>query len=149
MGRRYPQAPVLGVGGVVLAGGQVLLIKRGSPPSKGLWSLPGGAVELGESLEEAVAREVLEETGVPVRVGPLVGVFERLLQDAAGRLEYHYVLLDYLCQAELAPARAGDDAAEARWVALSELDQVGLTPDTAALIKKAAALDPADPDRPV
>ena len=144
MSRRYPDRPVLGVGAVVLAGDQVLLVKRGSPPSQGLWSLPGGAVETGESLREAVAREVAEETGVAVEVGPLLGVFERLLKDGQGRLEYHYVLLDYLCHAEPTPPRAGDDAAAARWVALKELDQVGLTPDTAELIRKAAAPAPGD-----
>jgi ADP-ribose pyrophosphatase YjhB (NUDIX family) len=143
MGRRYPDRPVLGVGAVVLAGDRVLLVKRGSPPSQGLWSLPGGGVEKGESLKNAVAREVLEETGVAVEVGPLVGVFERLLNDSQGRLEYHYVLLDYLCRAEPVPPRAGDDAADARWVPLDQVDQAGLTPDTAALIKKAAALGPA------
>lgn len=140
MGRRYPDRPVLGVGGVVLAQGQVLLVKRGQPPSQGLWSLPGGAVELGESLSQAVAREVREETGLSVEVGPLVGVYERLQEDAQGGLEYHYVLLDYLCQAELRPPQAGDDAAAARWVALADLDRAGLTPDTIQVIRKAAAL---------
>lgn len=86
MGRRYPEQPVLGVGAVVLSGGQVLLVKRGSPPTQGLWSLPGGAVEVGESLQQTVAREVAEETGVAVEVGSLVGVFERLLKDDQGRL---------------------------------------------------------------
>jgi len=140
MGRRYPDRPVLGVGAVVLCGEQVLLVKRGSPPSQGLWSLPGGAVELGEGLEQAVAREVLEETGLAVEVGPLLGVFERLLEDSQGRLEYHYVLLDYLCRAEMTPPKAGDDAAAARWVALRDLDQAGLTPDTIQVIRKAADL---------
>ncbi|MBI5522070.1 MAG: NUDIX hydrolase [Desulfarculus sp.] len=140
MGRRYPDRPVLGVGAVVLSGGQVLLVQRGHPPSQGLWSLPGGAVELGENLTQAVAREVREETGLTVEVGPLVGVFERLLKDAQGRLEYHYILLDYLCQAEMRPPQAGDDAAAARWVALGDLDQAGLTPDTIQVIRRAAAL---------
>jgi len=140
VGRRYPQRPVLGVGAVVLAGDQVLLIKRGAPPSQGLWSLPGGAVELGEGLKQAVAREVLEETGLEVEVGPLVGVFERMQKDDQGRLEYHYVLLDYLCHSPWLPPKAGDDAAQARWVALDQLDKAGLTPDTAQLIKQAAAL---------
>ena len=140
MGRRYPELPVLGVGGVVLAGDQVLLVKRGHPPSQGLWSLPGGAVELGESLPAALAREVREETGLSVRVGPLLGVFERLLKDDQGRLEYHYVLLDYLCWADLAAPRAGDDAAEARWVPWGELELLGLAPDTLQVIRQAAVL---------
>jgi 8-oxo-dGTP diphosphatase len=148
MGRRYPERPVLGVGAVVLAGEQVLLVRRGAPPSQGLWSLPGGGVELGESLAQAVAREVREETGVAVEVGPLLGVFERLLEDDQGRLEYHYVLLDYLCRAEPTPPRAGDDAAAARWVPLKDLDQAGLTPDTAELVRQAATLAAAGRDMP-
>lgn len=141
MGRRYPDRPVVGVSGVVLCGGQVLLVRRGRPPSQGLWSLPGGAVEVGESLAAACAREIAEETGVAAEVGPLVEVFERLLRDGQGRVEYHYVLLDYLCRA--APGQTptpGDDADRAAWVALTDLDGRGLTPDTARVILKAAAM---------
>ncbi|MEW5914655.1 MAG: NUDIX hydrolase [Thermodesulfobacteriota bacterium] len=140
MGRRYPQRPVVGVGGIVLALDQVLLVQRGAPPSKGLWSLPGGAVRVGESLREACAREVAEETGVAVSVGPLVEVFERILRDPDGRVEYHYVLHDYLCTAPLTPPQAGDDAADARWAPLAELDRAQLTPDTQRVILAAAAM---------
>ena len=140
MARHYPSAPVVGVGGVVLAGDQVLLVQRGAPPSKGLWSIPGGGVELGESLTQACAREIIEETGIQARVGPLLEVFERVMRDAAGRVEYHYVLLDYLCWASPSPPLAGDDAAQARWQPLDQLEVMGLTPDTLALIRKAAAL---------
>jgi 8-oxo-dGTP diphosphatase len=140
LGRRYPKRPVLGVGGIVLAGDQVLLVKRGTEPSKGLWSLPGGAVEVGESLEEACAREILEETGIQARVGLLVEVFERILRDAQGRVEYHYVLHDYLCDAPAQDPRAGDDADDARWVPLKALKQVRLTPDTLRVIHRAAGL---------
>ena len=131
---------MLGVGGVVLAEGQVLLVRRRNPPGQGLWSLPGGAVEAGERLDEACAREVREETGLEVAVGPLLGVFERLLKDPQGRLEYHYVLLDYHCTALLLPPTPGDDAADARWVRLSDLDQAGLTTDTMRVILQAASL---------
>ncbi len=140
MGRRYPQRPVLGVGGIVMAGDLVLLVKRGVEPSKGLWSLPGGGVEVGESLKEACAREILEETGITASVGPLVEVFERILRDDQGRVEYHYVLLDYLCSAQAADPQAGDDADQARWVALGDLEQARLTPDTLRVIYKAAKL---------
>lgn len=140
MGRRYPHAPVAGVAGVVLSGDQVLLVKRGSPPSLGLWSLPGGAVELGEGLAAACAREILEETGLAVEVGPLVEVIERVQRDPGGRVEYHYILMDYLCRGPRTPPQAASDAAEARWVALNELESLGLTPDTARVIRKAAAL---------
>ena len=141
MSRHYPDRPVVGVGGIVLAGDQVLLVKRGAPPGQGLWSLPGGGVELGESLVQACAREIKEETGLEARVGPLVEVFERVLRDDRDRVEYHYVLLDYLCWARPLPPRAGDDAAAARWQSLEDLESVGLTPDTLRVVRKAAALD--------
>jgi len=138
--RRYPAAPVVGVGGVVVSSRGVLLVKRGRPPSQGLWSIPGGAVEVGEALAAAVAREVAEETGLKVRVGPLVEVVERILRDPSGRVEYHYVLLDYLCFAAPADPVAGSDAAEARWVAVEELEQWGLTADTLGVIEKGLAM---------
>lgn len=141
MGRRYPDRPVVGVSGVVICGDEVLVVKRGRAPSKGLWSLPGGAVELGERLSVACAREVLEETGVPVEVGPLVEVFERLLRDETGRVEYHYVLLDYLCRAQRVAPTAGDDADEARWALIEEVGDLGLTPDTLEVIRKAQAMN--------
>jgi ADP-ribose pyrophosphatase YjhB (NUDIX family) len=147
LGRRYPELPVVGVGAVVLAEAQdrtwVLLIQRGSPPSEGIWSIPGGRVELGEGLVEAVAREVAEETGVAVEVGPLVEVAEMVTRDGHGRMEYHYVLMYYLCHAALSPPWAGDDALAVRWAALEELEEpqrTGLTPDTAHLVKKAAVM---------
>ncbi len=144
MGRRYPELPVVGVGAVVLAQAQdrawVLLVQRGAPPARGIWSIPGGMVELGEGLREACAREAAEETGLSVEVGPRVEVVERLLRDEEGRIEYHYVIIDYLCRAPLTPPRAGDDAMGARWVALEELDQAGLTPDTAKVVRKAASM---------
>lgn len=131
---------MLGVGGIVLSEDQVLLVKRGTEPGKGLWSLPGGAVEVGESLEEACAREILEETGIQARVGSLVEVFERILRDDQGRVEYHYVLHDYLCSAPAQAPLAGDDADEARWVTLKGLEQVRLTPETLRVIHRAAGL---------
>lgn len=144
MGRRYPELPVVGVGAVVLAEAEgrtwALLVQRASPPSQGIWSIPGGGVELGEGLTQACAREVAEETGLTVEVGPLVEVVERVLRDGEGRVEYHYVLMEYLCRAPLDPPRAGDDARAARWTPLEDLDQAGLTPDTAQVVRKAAAM---------
>ncbi|KMY66701.1 NUDIX hydrolase [Desulfocarbo indianensis] len=142
MGRRYPDRPVLSVAGVVLAGDRVLLVKRGRPPAQGIWSVPGGAVEAGESLSQALQREIMEETGVAVQVGPLVEVVERMLADSEGRLEYHYVILDYLCRASLVEPQAGSDAAAARWVAFEELAQAGLTPDTEAVVRRAWEMNP-------
>ena len=133
--------PVLSVAGVVLAGDQVLLVKRGRPPAKGIWSIPGGAVEVGETLQAALVREIREETGVKVEVGPLVEVVERILPDPHGKMEYHYVILDYLCFAPLSEPRAGSDAAQARWVAFGELSQAGLTPDTERVVRRAQELN--------
>ncbi|MBU4564743.1 MAG: NUDIX hydrolase [Desulfarculus sp.] len=140
MGRHYPELPVVGVGGIVLAGDQVLLVKRGAEPSKGIWSIPGGAVEVGESLAQACAREVLEETALQVSVGPMVEVIERILRDPTGRVEYHYVLIDFLCFCQPLEPRAGDDAAAAVWAGLDTLDGYTLTHDTKRVILKAARL---------
>ncbi|MBU1274997.1 MAG: NUDIX hydrolase [Proteobacteria bacterium] len=140
MGRHYPEFPVVGVGGVVLAGDRVLLIKRGAEPSKGIWSIPGGAVEAGESLAQACAREVAEETGLQVRVGPMVEVIERILRDPQGRVEYHYVLIDFLCYAQPLDPVAADDADAASWSSLHSLEGFDLTPDTKRVILKAARL---------
>jgi len=138
MGRNYPSRPIAGVGGIVLDGGNVLLVRRGRNPLKGLWSIPGGAVEIGESLMEAVAREVREECGLEVRVLELVEVFERILRDDRGRVEYHYVLMDYRCERTGGELQAGDDAAEARWTPLDRLDELQMTAGTPAVIHKAA-----------
>ena len=96
MAREYPSAPVAAVGGVVLEANCVLLVKRGAPPRQGEWSLPGGQLELGESLVEGVRREVREETGLDVEVGPVVEVFDRGHRDEAGRIRYHFVIVDFV-----------------------------------------------------
>jgi 8-oxo-dGTP diphosphatase len=137
MGRRYPQTPVVGVAGIVLAGDEVLLIKRGRPPAMGIWSIPGGRLELGEELRSGCAREVLEETGIEVEVGPLVELFERIHKDEAGRVEYHYVLADFVCNAQRAEPKAGDDASLARWTPIADLTDEGLTKGTLQVIRKA------------
>src|SRR3989337_337946 len=108
--REYPERPMVGVGGVVIRDTRVLLVQRASEPLAGQWSLPGGAVELGETLEEAVVRELKEETGLTVRVVKLVEAFERIIRDDSGRPRYHYVLLDYLCEPLAGAACAGSDA---------------------------------------
>lgn len=139
--RRYPAAPVVGVSGVVVHEVRVLLIERGREPLKGRWSLPGGALELGETLAEGVVREVLEETGVRVRPVEMIATLDRIVRDDAGAVQFHYVLVDFVCVPEgdeLEP-RAGDDASEARWVETSELDAGGynLEAATVAVIHRA------------
>jgi ADP-ribose pyrophosphatase YjhB (NUDIX family) len=140
MGRSYPSRPVAGVGGILLDGDQVLLVRRGRPPQQGLWSIPGGAVELGETLVEAVAREVREECGLEIRALELVEVFERVIRDQAGEVEYHYVLMDYLCELQGGTLAAGDDAAEAAWVPLGRLAERPMTCGTPDVILKAVRL---------
>jgi ADP-ribose pyrophosphatase YjhB (NUDIX family) len=137
MGRSYPSRPVAGVGAILLDGDEVLLVRRGRPPQQGSWSIPGGAVELGESLTEAVEREVREECGLEARAVELIEVFERIIRDEAGRVEYHYVLMDYLCELTGGALCAGDDAADAAWTPLARLAELRMTGGTAAVIQKA------------
>ncbi len=139
-GRTYPTRPVVGVGAVVFDADRVLLVKRANEPLKGEWSLPGGAVELGETLEAAVAREVFEETGLAVDVGPVVEVLDRVQHGADGRIEYHYVIVDYLCRARSDGLARGSDADDARWIALSELPACRLTDKATSVIRKARDL---------
>ena len=114
----------------------MVLIRRRFEPHAGEWSLPGGVVEAGESLEACVRREMREETGLDVVVGPVVEVFDRITRDAAGRVEYHYVLVDYLCWPAGGDLRAGSDAADAVWAELSELSNYQLRDKTAAVIAR-------------
>lgn len=138
--REYPDRPIVGVGGVVVEDGAVLLVKRAGEPLKGQWSLPGGAVELGETLTEAVARELREETGLEVRLLDIVEVFERISRDADERTRYHYVLIDYLCEPTGGKARAGSDVAAVAWARPEELARYQLTDKATAVIQKALEL---------
>lgn len=132
--------PVLGVGGLVFDRGNVLLVRRGSHPAKGYWSIPGGKVAHGETLTAAVEREMLEETGLRVRVGPLVEIYERLPRRGAGGMDAHFVVLDYLCEATGGLLRAGDDAEEAGWFAVSELSELHMTPGARPVVEKGYAM---------
>jgi 8-oxo-dGTP diphosphatase len=131
---------VLAVGAVILDGDRVLLVRRANEPMKGEWSLPGGAVDVGETLESAVAREVLEETGLAVSVGPVVEVLDSIRRDADGRVEYHFVIVDYLCSMRGGTATAGSDAGDLRWVAVADLERYGLTSVALKVIRKATNL---------
>lgn len=137
MSREYPAQPIVGVGAVILQDDRVLLVRRGKEPLKGVWSLPGGALELGERLEAGIRREIREEVGLEVEVGPIVEVFERITPDERGVVRYHYVLIDYLCRPTGGSLLAADDADDARWVTLSELQTLVITAGTAPVIEKA------------
>ena len=138
--RSYPDRPFVGVGAVIVADGKVVLIKRRYEPLAGRWSLPGGAVEVGETLEECVAREMLEETGLEVEVGPVIEVFDRISRDEDGRVRYHYVLVDYLCWPVAGALQAGSDVDDAILVPPSELGEYTLPPKATAVIERALEL---------
>lgn len=140
MSRRYPAAPLLGVGAVVFRGDEVLLIERGKEPLKGWWTLPGGLVEAGERLENAVRREVLEETGLRVTPKAVAAVFERIMPDEEGRTEFHYVIVDYLCDCESGTLAAASDVADAAWVPVSGLGAMKMAPGTPPVIREAQKL---------
>lgn len=144
MRREYPEAPIVGVGAVILnSENQVLLIQRGQEPLKGEWSLPGGALELGESLEQGIRREVLEETGLEVVPVQIVEICDRIVRDEANAVRFHYVLVDYLCRVTGGTLCCATDAAAARWVSREELNAHGIyrvAPFTAAVIEKAFSL---------
>jgi len=138
--RQYPDRPIVGVGAVVVVEDKVVLIRRRFEPLKGQWSLPGGAVELGETLESSIAREIQEETGLDVEVGPVVEVFDRIMTDDEQRVQYHYVLVDYLCWATGGDLRAGSDVDDAVLVDPSELEPYQLTQKATAVIERALQL---------
>jgi ADP-ribose pyrophosphatase YjhB (NUDIX family) len=140
MRREYPEAPVVGVGAVIIHDNQVLLIQRGQEPLKGEWSLPGGALELGETLEQGIQREVLEETGLEVEPLKIIEVFDRIVRDEAGAVRFHYVLVDYLCRVTGGILCCASDAAAAHWLRREELNshsKYRVAPFTLAVIEKA------------
>jgi len=137
MRRRYPSHPLLGVGAIVFKGDSILMVERAGKPLKGYWSLPGGLVETGETLEEAVRRETLEETGLLVRPMEQFEIFERIMRDAEGRAEYHYVLADYICKVTGGALAAADDAKHAAWVERGDLPRLPITEGTLDVIERA------------
>jgi 8-oxo-dGTP diphosphatase len=127
------------VGALIIEGNRILLVERGREPLKGYWSLPGGILEVGELLDEAIRREVLEETGLVVEPVEMVEIFERIMKDGEGRTEYHYVLVDYLCRVTGGALAAADDASRAEWFEREELPALKLTEGTLPVIEKAFA----------
>ena len=125
------------MGAVIFRGEEVLLVRRGQEPAKGSWSLPGGLVELGEGLAAAVLREVLEETGITVNILGITAVLERIYRDAAGKVPYHYVLVDFACEYVAGTVTPASDAAAARFVSLDTLNEMSLPSLTAQVIQRA------------
>jgi 8-oxo-dGTP diphosphatase len=142
MKREYPDRPIVGVGAVIVHEGRVLLVKRGAPPLEGQWSLPGGVVELGETLRAAAEREALEETGLAVAAGEVLEVIDRIIPGENGRPQYHYVLVDFLCRVTGGELRAGGDAADVAWASESEMDKYELEKPARDVIRKAFSLLP-------
>ena len=138
--RAYPDRPFVGVGAVIVDRGRVVLIKRRFEPLAGQWSLPGGAVDVGETLVECVAREMLEETGLVVEVGPVVEVFDRIIRDGDGRVQFHYVLVDYLCRPTGGTLQAGSDVADAVYAEPEELARFALADPATEVIRRALEL---------
>ena len=136
MNREYPDTPLIGVGAVIIDAGRVVLVKRGHEPLKGEWSIPGGVLEVGETLREAAVREAREETGLTVETAELLGVFDRVVKDDHGRTLYHYVLIDFLCRrVEGEPLGAGD-ADEAAWFTPDAVAKLALAEDTSEVVRK-------------
>ena len=136
MQREFPEQPLVGVGAIIVEGNRVVLVKRAHPPLQGQWSIPGGVLEVGELVREAAVREAREETGLIVEPGELLGVFDRVLRDPGGRVQYHYVLVDFLCRRESGELQAAGDAAEARWLTRAELPALNLAQDTLEVVLK-------------
>jgi len=135
--RTYPDRPVVGAGAVVLRRDEVVLVRRGREPRLGEWSIPGGAVELGETLRQAAEREAREETGLEVEAGEVLEVFESITPDVTGKINFHYVVVDFLCDLKSGDLKAGGDAEEAKWFSRAQLEHLRLPKSTLTVIQKA------------
>lgn len=133
--REYPSFPIVGVGAMVMWDDQLLLIKRLNEPSAGKWTIPGGMVELGEGLEDAVRREIGEECGIKISIQGLAGIVERVILDDQDRIQYHYIIVDYLARYLKGNLKAGSDVAEAKWAPLGTLETFDLTPGLMEFLK--------------
>src|ERR1700752_3939454 len=136
MKREFPEHPLVGVGAIIIKDGRVVLVKRAHPPIQGQWAIPGGVLEVGELVRGAAIREAREEIGRIVERGARLGVFYRVLRDAEKRVQYHYVLIDFLCRPVGGEFLAASDAAEVRWFTRKELPALHLAEDTQEVIKK-------------
>jgi 8-oxo-dGTP diphosphatase len=136
MQREFPEVPLVGVGAIIIEDARVLLVKRAHPPLQAEWSIPGGVLEVGERVREAAIREAREETGLTVEPGELLGVYERILRNPEQRVQYHYVLIDFLCRRVAGDLAAASDAAAVRWFTGKELPALNLAEDTLDVIGK-------------
>jgi len=136
MAADYPNHPRVAVGAIVFRDGRVLLVRRGQPPAEGLWAIPGGSVELGESLQAAAEREIHEETGLIIRAGEPVYTFDVVDRDAGGRVRFHYVIVDLIAEYVSGEVRAGDDALDVCWASAQEMKHLKMSAKTPRLLKK-------------
>lgn len=134
--REYPDHPRVGVGAVVLREGRILLVRRGVSPARGLWAIPGGGLKLGETLQQGAEREILEETGIVIRAGAPLFTCDSFEKDAAGRLRFHYVIVDLKADYLSGDVKGGDDALEARWVSPEEVGGLPVTKTTLTLLSE-------------
>ncbi len=139
MQREFPEVPLIGVGAIIIEGDRVVLVKRAHPPLQSEWSIPGGVLEVGELVREGAVREAREETGLAVETIELLGVYDRVLRNPQQRVQYHYVLIDFLCRRVAGDLAAASDAAEVRWFAREELPGLKLAEDTIDVIRKGFA----------
>ncbi len=139
MAREYPAHPVVGVGAVVVRDGKALIIKRAHEPRKGEWSLPGGLLELGESLQDAARREIKEETGLDIEVGPVIETFDRVHRDPEGTIRYHFVIVDFVCWSAIGHAVPGSDADGVAWVSAEEIDEYKVNDHAKAVVLRGLA----------
>jgi ADP-ribose pyrophosphatase YjhB (NUDIX family) len=136
MQREFPEVPLVGVGAIIIEDGRVVLVKRAHPPLQAEWSIPGGVLEVGELVRDAAIREAREETGLTVEPGELLGVYDRILRDPGQRVQYHYVLIDFLCRRVAGDLAAASDAAEVGWFTPGMLPTLNLAEDTLDVIQK-------------
>lgn len=143
MRRKYPRAPIAAVGVIVRLDDQILLIQRGKDPSKGYWSFPGGAIELGETAQEAARREAREETGLELELMGVATIVDNVTRDDAGQVAYHYVIIDYFARPVSGALRAGSDVSDVRWVRYDDLDTLPVTEKAGRILQE--LLDTSDP----
>jgi ADP-ribose pyrophosphatase YjhB (NUDIX family) len=139
MQREFPEVPLVGVGAIIIEDSRVVLVKRLYPPLQAEWSIPGGVLEVGERVRDAAMREAREETGLIVEAGELLGVYDRIVRNPEQRVQYHYVLVDFLCRRVAGDLAAASDAAEVRWFTREELPALKLAEDTVEVIHRGFA----------